>query len=93
VRVSTAFNRLLQIPGASVIDVAIEERDVEVFLRPRARLLHCPCGKQVRAVYDRRRRRNMAAYESEHKADRIRSAHRQIVENGGWKGRHPVLRL
>ncbi|MGO9030733.1 recombinase family protein [Mycobacterium sp.] len=29
---------------------------------------------------------NMAAYESEHKADRIRSAHRQIAENGGWKG-------
>jgi DNA invertase Pin-like site-specific DNA recombinase len=29
---------------------------------------------------------NMAAYESEHKADRIRSAHRQIAENGGWHG-------
>jgi site-specific DNA recombinase len=29
---------------------------------------------------------NMAAYESEHKADRIRSAHRQIAERGGWKG-------
>jgi DNA invertase Pin-like site-specific DNA recombinase len=29
---------------------------------------------------------NMAAYESEHKADRIRSAHRQIAEKGGWKG-------
>jgi transposase len=26
-------------------------------LRPRKRLLHCPCGKQLRAVYDRRRRR------------------------------------
>lgn len=29
---------------------------------------------------------NMAAYESEHKADRIRSAHRQIAENGQWHG-------
>ena len=29
---------------------------------------------------------NMAAYESEHKADRIRSAHRQIAERGGWHG-------
>lgn len=29
---------------------------------------------------------NMAAYESEHKADRIRSAHRDIAERGGWKG-------
>ncbi|STZ45361.1 hypothetical protein [Mycolicibacterium gilvum] len=29
-RVSTAFNRLLAIPGASVTDVVIGERDVEV---------------------------------------------------------------
>lgn len=56
-RVSTAFNRLLQIPGASVIDVAIFEHDVEVTLRPRNRSLSCPCGRKVRAVYDRRRRR------------------------------------
>lgn len=56
-RVSTAFNRLLQIPGASVTDVVIGERDVEVTLRPRARLLRCPCGMLCSAVYDRRRRR------------------------------------
>ena len=41
-RVSTAFNRLLQIPGAWVTDVVIGERDVEVTLRPRARLLTLP---------------------------------------------------
>jgi hypothetical protein len=40
VRVSTAFNRLLQIPGAWVTDVVIGERDVEVTLRPKARRLH-----------------------------------------------------
>jgi transposase len=57
VRVSTAFNRLLQIPGASVTDVVIKGRDVEVTLLPRAQLLRCPCGKQARAIYDRRRRR------------------------------------
>jgi transposase len=57
VRVSTAFNRLLQIPGATVTDVAIDGRDIEVSLRATARLLACPCGKRVRAVYDRRRRR------------------------------------
>lgn len=57
VRVSTAFNRLLQIPGASVVDVSIGDRDVEVTLRPRARLLRCPCGKRLRTSYDRRRRR------------------------------------
>ena len=33
-RVSTAFNRLLQIPGAWVTDVVIGDRDVEVTLRP-----------------------------------------------------------
>ena len=56
-RVSTAFNRLLQIPGATVTEVAIGERDIEVRLRPRARLLRCPCGKRGKAIYDRRRRR------------------------------------
>lgn len=56
-RVSTAFNRLLQIPGASVTDVAIFDRDVEVTLRPTARLMSCSCGKRLRATYDRRRRR------------------------------------
>ncbi len=38
-RVSTAFNRLLQIPGAWVTDVVIAERDVEVTLRPQARTM------------------------------------------------------
>jgi len=57
VRVSTAFNRLLQIPGASVTGVVIGERDVEVTLRPTAQLLTCPCGKRLRSFYDRRRRR------------------------------------
>jgi transposase len=57
VRVSTAFNRLLQIPGASVTDVSIGLGDVEVILRPRARLLLCPCGMLCGAAYDRRRRR------------------------------------
>jgi transposase len=57
VRVSTAFNRLLQLPGASVTDVAIGEADVEVTLRPKAHLLTCPCGKRLRTFYDRRRRR------------------------------------
>jgi transposase len=57
VRVSTAFNRLLQLPGASVTDVVIEDRDIEVMLRPTARRASCPCGKRLRAIYDRRRRR------------------------------------
>ncbi len=56
-RVSTAFNRLLRIPGASVTDVVIDDRDIEVTLRPTARRVSCPCGKRLRAIYDRRRRR------------------------------------
>lgn len=56
-RVSTAFNSLLQIPGAWVTDVVIGDRDVEVTLRPKKRLLKCPCGKHARAAYDRRLRR------------------------------------
>lgn len=56
-RVSTAFNRLLQIPGASVTDVVIDDRDIEVTMRPTARRVSCPCGKRLRAIYDRRRRR------------------------------------
>lgn len=56
-RVSTAFNRLLQIPGAWVTDVVITKRDVEVTVRPKAHRLQCPCGILASAVYDRRRRR------------------------------------
>jgi transposase len=48
---------MLQIPGANVADVSIGERDIEVTIRLKARLLTCPCGKQVRAGYDRRSRR------------------------------------
>lgn len=56
-RVSTAFNRLLAIPGATVTDVVIGDGDIEVMLRPRARLMTCPCGKRWPTAYDRRRRR------------------------------------
>lgn len=56
-RVSTAFNRLLAISGASVTDVVIDGRDIEVTLRPTARRVSCPCGKRLHGTYDRRRRR------------------------------------
>ena len=38
-------------------DVSISDRDVEVTLRAKNRLLRCPCGQRVRAGYDRRQRR------------------------------------
>lgn len=56
-RVSTAFNRLLQIPGASVSDVSITDSLVEVTLRLTARRVKCPCGYSSTAAYDREPRR------------------------------------
>jgi transposase len=57
-RVSTAFNRLLQVPGASVVAVRFEREGVVVSLRRRARRLVCPrCGCVGRAGYDRREQR------------------------------------
>jgi transposase len=57
-RVSTAFNRLLQVPGASVTAVSFEREGVVVSLRRRARRLVCPrCGVIGRVGYDRRERR------------------------------------
>lgn len=57
-RVSTAFNRLLQFPGASVASVSSERDGVVVAMRLRRRLLVCArCGCVGRAGYDRRLRR------------------------------------
>src|SRR5881397_2362686 len=57
-RVTTAFNRLLEIPGAAVGAVSFEREGVVVGLRRRARRLVCPrCGCLGRAGYDCRRRR------------------------------------
>jgi transposase len=57
-RVTTAFNRLLQLEGASVVGVAFEGEAVVVGLTRRRRLLACPrCGCVGRAGYDRRTRR------------------------------------
>jgi transposase len=59
-RVSTAFNRLLQVPGASVQAVSFEREGVVVRLRRRARRLVCPrCGCLGRGAYDRRRWRHL----------------------------------
>lgn len=56
-RVSTAFNRMLGIPGASVTSVEFTPEGVVVGLRRRSRRLLCPCGWSTRAVYDRSTRR------------------------------------
>ncbi len=56
-RVSTAFNRMLGLPGASVVSVEFGPGGVVVGLRRRARRLTCPCGWSTRSTYDRSRRR------------------------------------
>lgn len=56
-RVTTVFNRLLEIPGASVTAVDVSGPDVVVELRQRNRRLRCPCGLTSTAIYDRSRRR------------------------------------
>jgi transposase len=57
VRVTTAFNRLLQLPGVTVSSVAFTDAGVVVGVRARSRRLRCPCGWSTSAVYDRSRRR------------------------------------
>ena len=56
-RVSTAFNKMLAIPGAWIDDVAFGPREVVVRLRRRRRKLRCPCGYTTRARFDRSIRR------------------------------------
>jgi transposase len=58
VRVGTAFNKMLAIPGATVATVSFTPEGVVVGLRPRASKLRCPvCGLTTGASYDRRLRR------------------------------------
>lgn len=56
-RVSTAFNRMLALPGATVSGVRFEPDGMVVEIRLRARRLVCPCGWSTRARYDSSRRR------------------------------------
>jgi transposase len=57
-RVTTAFNRMLQIPGASVASVCFQSEGVVVGVRRRGRRLVCPrCGCIGRVGYDHRRQR------------------------------------
>lgn len=56
-RVTTAFNKMLAIPGAWVVSVVFAPEGVVVGLRRRRRRPVCPCGWKGRAVYDRSTRR------------------------------------
>ncbi len=56
-RATTAFNKMLHVPGATVTDVTFTSTCVVVQIRPRARRLRCPCGWSTTATYDRSLRR------------------------------------
>jgi transposase len=58
VRVTTAFDRMLGIPGAQVTGFTFATAGLVVRLRHRRRkTLCCPCGYETGSVYDRRVRR------------------------------------
>ena len=57
VRVSTAFNKMLGIVGATVASVTFTPTGIVVGLRRRRSKLVCPCGWKTRAIYDRSVRR------------------------------------
>jgi transposase len=57
VRLTTAFNRILQLPGASVRTVAFTDQGLVIGLHRRRRRLRCPCGATTTARYDTSRRR------------------------------------
>lgn len=54
-RATTAFKRLMDLPGVTVTDVDFQPARVVVTVRLRSRKLHCPeCGFTTRARYDTR---------------------------------------
>lgn len=56
-RVTTLFNRLLDLPSTTVRDVSFTDDGIEVLIRSRQRRLRCPCGYSTHAAYDQSRRR------------------------------------
>ncbi len=56
-RITTAFNKMLAVVGASVATVSFTPEGIVVGLRRHRRKLRCPCGWRTWAVYDRSVRR------------------------------------
>ena len=56
-RVTTAFNKMLSIPGATVASVEFTTEGVVVGLRRRASRPRCPCGWKAAGAYDSSTRR------------------------------------
>lgn len=56
-RITTAFNRILRLPGASVHEITFTDHGLVIALRRRRRRLLCPCGTTTASRYDSSRRR------------------------------------
>ena len=56
-RVSTVFNRVLGLGGASVVGVVSTDGEAVITVRRSAKLHRCPCGARVSGRYDRSVRR------------------------------------
>ena len=56
-RVTTAFNRILRLPGASVVSVTFADVGLVLGVKAKRRLHTCPCGQRTRARYDSSTRR------------------------------------
>jgi transposase len=56
-RVSTAFNKMLALVGASVVTVTFSPQGIVVGLRRKRSRHRCPCGFRTWAIYDRSVRR------------------------------------
>jgi transposase len=57
VRVTTALNRVLSLPGTVVTGVGFSDGGLVLGVRRRARLHRCPCGRRAAARYDGSTRR------------------------------------
>ncbi len=53
-RATTAFNKMLDLPGTWVTGIEFGTREITVDVRLRATRLRCPCGWSTHAVYDTR---------------------------------------
>lgn len=56
-RVSTAFNKILSLPGTLVTTVEFTDTGLVLGVRRRSTVHRCPCGRRVRGRHDARRRR------------------------------------
>ena len=99
-RATTAFNRMLAIPGASVVSIAFEPEGIVVAIQRRFRRLTCPdCSWSGPSIYDRstRRWRHVDAggsklwLECEIRRLRCRRCERVVTEAVPWA--RPAARL